>query len=174
MKIVLDTGCIDLFLKDRDGGYFSDFQQTIQKHELQGDDVCITIVNYGERMSGLKKILKEIRFPKKEEDNSAKKERDNKVRKINQIEQFLKIIKRNHNVLNISYKTAEIYSEIHHKLSITNNNISQGQLKSMHNDLWIASLCLESTCKLYTSDKDFEKIWYVDNNLNYKIVERNT
>lgn len=173
MKIVLDTGCIDLFLNNR-VSELSDFQKQIQEHELSGDDICVTIINYAERMAGIKQWMSEIKFPKKEQNNSAKKNRDYKIAKIKQIEDFFKILKENGNILNISNKTAHFYSDLHSKLSLANNNISKGELKNMHNDLWVTSLCLENSCKLYTcNNKDFEKIGNIDDSLNFEVIPKN-
>jgi predicted nucleic acid-binding protein len=175
MKIVLDTGCIDLFLEDR-VKELSKFQKQIQEHELSGDDVCLTIINYAERMAGIKWWIEELKLPKKERENSAKEKRRSVIAKIQKFEGFFEIVKENKNILNFSYRTAEIYATLFKnvKLSVTKTFSERGLkcfMKKMHNDLWVASLCIENSCKLYTCDKnDFEKIKDIENALNLEII----
>lgn len=168
MKIVLDTGCIDFFLHDLK---YDIFKKKIVQHEMQGDVITTTIINYAERKAGLNKWIEETKFPKKEVENQAQKERDRKIRKYRQILDFFDIIE--NDILYISKETAEIFANLRFKLKNDNsNNVSKGELKNMYNDIWIASLCIEYSCKLYTSnEKDFKKIKKVDSSLIFEHIQ---
>lgn len=171
MKIVLDTGCIDFYFHD-DKDKYKNFREKIINQELSGNEICVTIINYAERISGLNKWIEEIKLPKKEMKNPARIKRDQKIAKIKQIKDFFRIIEENRNVLYLSKKTAEIFANLQFRLKNNNsNNVQKGELKSMHNDIWIASLYIEHSCKFYTSNiKDFKKIKKINNNLNFEHI----
>lgn len=148
MIIVLDTGCIDFFLHD---SKYKEFKRKIFEHEKKGDTIATTIINYAERKSGLNKWIGDEKFK--------------------QIIAFFDTVKKNKDLLFLSEKTANLYADIHYKIKFQKNSISDGDLKSMHNDIWIASLCIEHSCKIYTSNKnDFKKIKEVDESLNFEYV----
>lgn len=147
MKAILDTGCIDYFLHDTK---YKNLRGKIREHqEIRGDIVTITIISYAERKSGLSKHME--------------------ARKYLQIIEFLKIVE--DDLLYISREAAEIYATLHHKIKNTpSSNVSDDERKRMQNDLWIASLCIKHSCKLYTDDKDFFKIKNVDDRLDFEYV----
>lgn len=149
MKVVLDTGCIDFFLHDTKYQYFKD---KIREHEeIKGEIVTITIINYAERKAGLEKFARNKKYL--------------------QILEFLKIVC--DNLFYISKETAEIYATLYHKIKDdSSSNVSDDERKRMQNDLWVASLCIEHSCKLYTDDKHFFKIKKIDNKLDFEYIPK--
>jgi predicted nucleic acid-binding protein len=174
--IILDTGCIDLLLC-REGGKYTSFQKKVKRHELKGRTIGTTIINYAERQSGLKKWENQIHFPEKEiekEKNKAEEQRQYKLAKIRQINDFFRIIDDNDSLFGITKNTAIIYANLFFEIKENFlSNVSKKERKSMHNDIWIASICLEHKAKLYTSNKkDFEKIKNIEPNLDVEYVEK--
>lgn len=154
MIIVLDTGCIDFFLHN-DKNKYKDFKKKIVKHEKNGDTITTTVINYGERRAGLNKFMDTDKYK--------------------QIMEFLSTVEKNDDLIFLSKKTAEIFADLRFKLkNNVDSNISKDELKSMHNDIWTASLCIEHSCKVYTDDKDFKKIKNVDKKFDFEYVAKNS
>ncbi len=152
--IILDTGCID-FLFD---GEHEGLSQFTKKSIDNGEIVTTTVFNYAERESGFKHWERQGYVQEKTRYFWKK------------ILDFFDILKENNDLLYPSEKTAQIYADLHFALKNNkNSNVSKGELKNMHNDLWIASLAIEHTAIIYTKNKkDFEKIKIIDKRLRYK------
>jgi len=159
--ILLDTGCIDLLL-NRKGGGLTDFQKIIKDHEQYGNSVGTTAINCGERRSGLKAW---------EDQEYVKEDTKYLWRKILE---FFVIVESRNMLFSPSNKTAEIYADLHYKMkSDKENNVQKGELKNMHNDLWIASICIENSAKLYTNDKrDMSKIKNIEPSLDIEYIQK--
>jgi predicted nucleic acid-binding protein len=155
--IILDTGCIDSLFDEK----YKDFSESIKKSEDDGKTITTTIFNYAERESGFKHL---------EQQGSVSDKKRYLWRKILD---FFDILKKNNDLLYPSEETAKIYAELHFNLKNNREiNISKGELKNMHNDLWIASLCIENDAKLYSMDKDMLKIRSIDDRLDIEIVDK--
>ncbi len=159
--IILDTGCIDLLL-NRKGGKYSHFQKMVKQNERQGWEIGTTIINYAERLSGVK-----------EWENKKFIHEDTKYlwRKILN---FFNVLIDKNILFHPSIKAGRFYADLHYKIkSSKKNNVQLEELKRMHNDLWIASICLEQRATLYTTNnKDFQKIKDIEPDFEFQYIKK--
>lgn len=153
MIVILDTWCIDLLYKEN----HKDFQETIGIHASNWDIITITMFNYAERISWFREWLHQKTLSENYRDLLEK------------IYIFFSNIE--DNILYPTKNTLEQYADLHYKLK--KNWISQGELKSMHNDIWIASIVLENNALFYTNNKnDFEKIKNIEPDFNFIYIKK--
>lgn len=153
MIVIIDTWCIDFLYNEK----HKVFQQTIRKHEDKWDMITTTVFNYAERIAWFQNWL------------NQKTLSENYTDLLESIYKFLKNIE--DNILYPTKNTWEQYAKLHYKFK--KNWISQGELKSMHNDIWIASIAIETKALIYTSNKnDFKKIKNIESNFNFAYISK--